>query len=496
MAGQFEALTIDNTLTPEETNAIDGLKKLKPEELIKALKDEKIKTIAGEKSLTDIAGIFKDCISVDKDGKFTMTEDDKKTQPWLDEMITKGKDLAYFVYVVANALKTAWAEKLSNEKVNAETRTQLQNLRDLIAKTPDTPASTPAATPEVVNALTDNDITCDLKNWVTKAEVVTAVALLQVKLKADGKTALDSGKTVNDIIWYLKNNQPKELQLALGMKEGTGPLYERADGLFGKRTLDNLKKGSLVVPANTGNSEKKNTPKNKIKSRNQAAEKDETAPKTISSIDQLPITDIPAPKPTREYHMDMEIDDHKATIVFYPDYTVKFTGSNGREMVAGWNKSRDWEVSIGVNVLGKPTYMKYKNQNEFAIACDNVMKWRAQNTGTPDTKKASESSLLEKITWRMFIRPLKAVGKVEKAVVKTMGTIDKRILPWGMTPVIDRGVKAHAAVVDKGTERATSANKWVSNEVTSAGKTVANAKNTFIDAANNAYLASQTEQDK
>ncbi|MCX6823380.1 MAG: hypothetical protein NTX91_05345 [candidate division SR1 bacterium] len=255
MPGQFEALKIDNTLTKEETDAIDGLKTLKPEDLTKALKDETIKIAGQDKKLAEIAAIFSDCITVDKDNKFVLTEEDKKIHPRLDDMIKNGKDLAYFVYVVANALKTAGAEKLSQTEVNAETRTQLKSLKDLIEK-----SDKPTPTPEVTAELKESDITFTLYSKLQPADVVSAFTDLQ---KANPELA----KTIMPL---LKSGDVIGVQKALGMEENATALYKNADGKFGKNTLRNLKEGKVVVPTtptannNVPTSRKKsyNIPKN------------------------------------------------------------------------------------------------------------------------------------------------------------------------------------------------------------------------------------------
>ena len=66
-----------------------------------------------------------------------------------------------------------------------------------------------------------------------------------------GKSTLDSGKTIDDIIKLLKSGDAKGVQEALGMTADAKLLYKKADGMFGLLSLENLKAGKLVLPSKT-----------------------------------------------------------------------------------------------------------------------------------------------------------------------------------------------------------------------------------------------------
>ena len=397
MPGQFEKLEINNALTGDEAAAITALKNTKAEDLTKALKDEKIVTNGWNKTITELADIFIDCIKVGADGKLTISDEDKKKEPRLEEMITKWEDLAFFLYTVAKCLNIAWSEKLAEKAINSETITQLKSLKELVNKKEAAPSNT-----ETSDTLTEADINFKLYSGVQKSDVLSAVTDLK-KTNAELAKKIIPLLKAGDIIW---------VQKALGMEENATALYKKADGKFGRNTLENLRNDKVVARSGNGGGNGGWTEngdggsgkgKWKEKNKNKVPENDETTPENITSIDQLPITEPPAAVPTKEYHMEMNMYGNKLNIVFYPNYVVKFTASNGKEILSVWSKTRDGVLTI--DMPSPFSDLKFKTQEEFVITCNAAIKSIEQKVKTPEEDKKSSRTPIELVLGSLFFAP-------------------------------------------------------------------------------------------
>lgn len=306
--GQFEKLTINNELTPQETSAIDTLKDVKTEDLKSALKTEKL---AGtDQNFLDMAAAFSTYnvkykewkTSSDDFGNTTTSEGwlvcDENSPTRLKDMIADkdDNDFAYLLYKVSETLKVEKVKNLETKKIGKETKDQLRTLKTEIEKVSAptaTPVDSTAVSPIIPPIPTDSTktpINPPVPTWekpiapvspekltveeiwnfplygkIEKKDIVAAIAKLQETLKTEKKTTLADGKTtVKDIIWYLKEGKVKELQLALGMKDDNKTaLYQRADGLFGTKTLKNIEAGKVIVQKEKTNTAKTTTEKQK-----------------------------------------------------------------------------------------------------------------------------------------------------------------------------------------------------------------------------------------
>lgn len=393
MPGSFEQLKIDNTLSDAESAAINALENLKKEDLTKALKDDKIDISGQKRSITEIADIFSDCVT-QVDGNLTISKENKVKEPWLEDMIKNGQDLAYFLFVVAKYLNITWSEKLDAKAINTETITQLKLLKDLVNKKETAPSNT-----ETSDTLTEADINFKLYSGLQKSDVLSAVTDLK-KTNAELAKKIIPLLKAGDVIW---------VQKALGMEETATALYKKADGKFGRNTLENLRNGKIVARTGNGggnggwteNGDGGNGKgKWKEKNKNKTPENDETTPENITSIDQLPITEPPAAVPTKEYHMEMNMYGNKLNIVFYPNYAVKFTASNGKEISSVWSKTRDGILTI--DMQSPFPDLKFKTQEEFVLTCNAAIRSIEQKAKTPEKSKKSSRTPLELVLGSLF----------------------------------------------------------------------------------------------
>lgn len=394
MPGQFEKIEINNALTGDEAIAITALENTKAEDLTKALKDEKIRTSWWDKTITELADIFIECITVSADGKLTISEEDKQTEPRLEEMVQKWEDLAFFLYTVAKCLDIAWSEKLAEKTINAETLTQLKSLKDLVNKT-----DAPVVDPEVNAEITAEEITFKLYSWVQPSDVIAAVNDLQ-------KINPELAKT---IIPLLKSGDVLGVQKALGMEEWNVPLYRKADEKFGRNTLENLRNGKVVARGNGGwnGSGNGGWTENGGGDKDKNKEIDVIGPEHITSIDQLPITQTPSPALTKQYHMDMEIFGKKIALIFYPNGIVKLTWPESKELTLKWEKLHDKTLVIDTGLPLNYRYIKFKNQDEFAVACNNAYDSLKQKAKDPEkAKNKSKWTPAEIIIGSLLFAPL------------------------------------------------------------------------------------------
>lgn len=439
MPGQFEKIEINNALTGDEAIAITALENTKAEDLTKALKDEKIKTNGWDKTITELADIFIDCITVSAGGKLTISDEDKKNEPRLEDMVQKWEDLAFFLYTVARCLNIAWSEKLAEKAINAETLTQLKSLKEVVnKKTEQAPSNV-----ETNDTLTEADINFKLYSGVKKSDVISAVNDLQ-------KINPELAKT---IIPLLKASDVIGVQKALGMEEWSTPLYKKADGNFGRNTLENLRNGKIVVPiyttgsgnGNGGWTENGGGNKEKDKNKDKTPENEKTNIENITSIDQLPITQPPAPALTKEYHMEMNMFDKKISIVFYPNGLVKFTGSNSKEVAVKWTKLHDKTLVIDTGLSWNSRYMKFKSQDEFVIACNNAYDSLKEKAKNPEKAKDKSSwTTTEIILGSLLFAPLVPIVLPVAAV--TTGVVGAAVTPIILPTAIAAGGTVVAAV--------------------------------------------------
>lgn len=402
MSGQFEKIEINNALTGDEALAITALENTKAEDLTKALKDEKIKTNGWDKTITELADIFVDCIKVGADGKLTISDEDKIKEPRLEEMITKWEDLAFFLYTVAKCLNIAWSEKLAEKTINSETITQLKSLKELVNKNEQAPSNA-----ETSDTLTEADITFKLYSGVQKSDVLSAVT--------DLKTT--NAELAKKIIPLLKSGDVVDVQKALGMEDTATALYKKADGKFGRNTLENLRNGKVVARSGNGGANGgwtengdggKGKGKWKEKNKNKTPENDEITPENITSIEQLPITEPPAAVPTKEYHMEMNMYGNKLNIVFYPNYAVKFTASNGKEISSVWSKTRNGVLTI--DMQSPFPDLKFKTQEEFVLTCNAAIKSIEQKKEAAKTDKKESRTPIELVLGTLFFGPIVPVA--------------------------------------------------------------------------------------
>ncbi|HBB04045.1 TPA: hypothetical protein DCZ39_04075 [Patescibacteria group bacterium] len=105
-----------------------------------------------------------------------------------------------------------------------------------------------------IEQIETEDVKVNLYNNVTKESVVKAVNEELLELSDD----IINEKKKQDIIDLIKEGKTKEIQTQLGMKDNVhADLKERADNMFGKRTLENLKAGKVVGQKETSDTDKK-----------------------------------------------------------------------------------------------------------------------------------------------------------------------------------------------------------------------------------------------
>ena len=238
----FNEIKIDTEITWDlttwERKAIEGLKTQDKEALKTALKTEEISVINStdntptKMKLSDMISDIDNFAERTADNKLQMktTADQTKVPIWLDKL-TKDTDSIDFVYFInVCALYLAWSKETALEVIGATTKSNLASLKAEIEKT----TTEEITTTETLEA---KDIKFTLYSWVTPDQVVAAGEKLKI---ADPTLA-------KKIIPLLKSADIKGVQEALSMtSDVTTPLYKKADGLFGIRTLANLEAGKIV----------------------------------------------------------------------------------------------------------------------------------------------------------------------------------------------------------------------------------------------------------
>lgn len=260
----FKDITIDKNLTPEEQEIINALWSIDISDLKKSLQEEKISWI--DQTFFDAATAFSTYKVQYKE--WEKTEDDwgneVVTESWLvcdetapqrlKDMLTDKdqNDFAYFIYKTSEFLSIG-TENIESEKLNAATVTHLTQLKTEILKqevvdsqknkeqvgeSEEDIEETPEAV-KVENITIDDIAITQFDNGVSKQDILSAIQTLGENYPT----------LANEIIPLLKTGNVKEIQVKLGMEEGdTVPLYKKADGRFGKRTLENLRAGKVVEP--------------------------------------------------------------------------------------------------------------------------------------------------------------------------------------------------------------------------------------------------------
>lgn len=263
----FKDITIDKNLTPEEQEIINALESIDISDLKKSLQEEKISWI--DQTFFDAATAFTTY-------NVQYKEWEKSTDDWGNEIVTESwlvcdetapqrlkdmftdkdqNDFAYFIYKTSEFLSVG-TENIEQYTLNKNTQTQLVNLQTEIEKqklneevvvneeennesdSNENQEEEEENTEEQIETITADEIAINnLKNGVSKSDIVSAVEEL----------ATTNPTLANEIIPLLKTGSVKEIQIKLGMEEGNSvPLYKKADGLFGKRTLENLAVGKVV----------------------------------------------------------------------------------------------------------------------------------------------------------------------------------------------------------------------------------------------------------
>ncbi len=275
MTGQFEQLTINNELTPEETAAIDALDPatdvLKISSLKTALASEVIK--GTNENFLSMADEFVKYVSYTKETNNGIEvipaglTCDEKAPNRLKILIKKPEenDFAYFLYKVSGFLNVTPVANLEAKKIGEKTKTQLEALKKVIPP-PDKTANAPTATPTAnaptaittVNAPTANP-TVNVVPTTTETLKSEEIKITLYKVTPDQVVkAIDTLKKsnptlANTIIPLLKSGTAKEVQEKLGMTDDAKFLYKKADGIFGPMSLKNLEAGTVVKYTGTGN---------------------------------------------------------------------------------------------------------------------------------------------------------------------------------------------------------------------------------------------------
>ena len=261
----FNEIKIDTEITWDlttwERKAIEGLKTQDKEALKTALKTEEISVINSadntptKMKLSDMISDIDNFAERTADNKLQMktTADQTKVPIWLDKLTkdTDSNDFVYFINVCA--LYLAWSKETALEVIGATTKSNLASLKAEIEKT----TTEETTTTETLEA---KDIKFTLYSWVTPDQVVAAGEKLKIAAPTLAKK----------IIPLLKSADIKGVQEALSMtSDVTTPLYKKADGLFGIRTLANLEAGKIVEykgeTEKTTKTDKKSDPTDKTK---------------------------------------------------------------------------------------------------------------------------------------------------------------------------------------------------------------------------------------
>ncbi len=237
---QLQDVEINAELADAEITAIDNLKTLDEtgkKDFMASLKSGTINVDGTEMKMDDIITKFNDNIERDAlNGKY-VAKAEKTLDARLTALITDTdkNDLVYMVSTI-NFIEN---ESIVTSKVSDSLKTHMNTLKATLVWSSESGLDLSVDT----SSITATDITFNMYSGITAGDIVAAVEKLKALL---WKEPLESGKTIDDIIKMIKEGKILDLQQALGMSVDGKNVSEKADGLFGMRTLKNLEAGKVV----------------------------------------------------------------------------------------------------------------------------------------------------------------------------------------------------------------------------------------------------------